>query len=83
MTANLPARTEAELANPGVAAEVLHQAAALIRDDPERQGQLLRFGSAGQLVMTGDLHGNLRNFDKLQRFAACNAVRVGGWYCTS
>jgi hypothetical protein len=76
MGANLPAKTEAELMDPGVAADVLHQAAALIRDDPERHGQLLRFGSAGQLVMTGDLHGNLRNFDKLQRF--CGLQRSPG-----
>ena len=31
---------------------------------------MLEFGSAGQLVVTGDLHGNLRNFEKLQRFCA-------------
>lgn len=46
----------------------LHEAAQLNREDPLRQGSLLSFGSAGQLVMTGDMHGNLRNFDKLQRF---------------
>lgn len=48
--------------------DILHEAAALIREDPVRRGALLEFGLAGQLVMTGDLHGNLRNFDKLQRF---------------
>lgn len=42
----------------------------MIREDPIRQGALLRFGAAGQLVMTGDMHGNLRNFEKLQRFCA-------------
>lgn len=52
------------------AAEMLREAAALNADDPQRSGSLLRFGSAGQLVMTGDMHGNLRNFDKLQRFCA-------------
>jgi len=52
------------------AAEVLHEAARLNREDPNRTGSLLHFGAAGQLVMTGDLHGNLRNFDKLQRFCA-------------
>ena len=48
----------------------LHEAAQLIREDPNRRAALLSFGSAGQLVMTGDLHGHLRNFDKLQRFCA-------------
>lgn len=46
----------------------LHEAARLNREDPNRSGSLLTFGAAGQLVMTGDLHGHLRNFDKLQRF---------------
>ncbi len=52
------------------ACRVLREAATLIREDPIRKGELLEFGSAGQLVMTGDLHGNLRNFEKLQRFCA-------------
>ena len=52
------------------AASWLHEAAQLNRDDPNREGSLLTFGRAGQLVMTGDLHGNLRNFDKLERFCA-------------
>jgi hypothetical protein len=50
------------------ATQALHEAAELIRDDPNRSGSLLRFGSAGQVVMTGDMHGNLKNFEKLQRF---------------
>lgn len=52
------------------ACEQLREAAALIRDDPIRRGSTLHFGSAGQVVMTGDFHGNLRNFDKLQRFCS-------------
>jgi hypothetical protein len=61
----LAAKTDAKKAT-----EVLHEAAALNRDDGIRQGSLLRFGRAGQLVVTGDMHGHLRNFDKLQRFCA-------------
>lgn len=53
-----------------LASEKIAEAAALMRDDPIREQSVLRFGSAGQLVMTGDLHGNTRNFDKLQRFCA-------------
>jgi hypothetical protein len=52
------------------AARVLLEAAALLREDPIRKGGVLEFGPAGQLVMTGDLHGNVRNFEKLQRFCA-------------
>ncbi len=51
----------------------LREAAQLLREDPLRRGSLLNFGSAGQLVMTGDMHGNLKNFEKLQRF--CNLER--------
>jgi len=58
------------MANRRPAAEVLQEAAQLIREDPNRTGSLLTFGAAGQLVMTGDLHGHLRNFEKLQRFCA-------------
>lgn len=52
------------------ACQALREAAQLIRDDPNRRGSLLSFGSAGQLVLTGDMHGNLKNFEKLQRFCA-------------
>lgn len=53
-----------------LACDALHEAARLMREDRNREGSLLRFGSAGQLVVTGDMHGNLRNFEKLQRFCA-------------
>lgn len=36
--------------------------------DPLRKGQYLDFSSPGEVVMTGDLHGNERNFDKIVRF---------------
>jgi hypothetical protein len=52
------------------ACRVLREAATLIREDPIRKGGVLEFGSAGQVVMTGDLHGHLRNFEKLQRYCA-------------
>jgi hypothetical protein len=58
------------------ACQALYEAASLIRQDPLRSGSLLSFGSAGQLVMTGDLHGHLRNFEKLQRF--CSLDRSPG-----
>lgn len=58
------------------ACRILHQAARLNYEDSNRAGSLLRFGTFGQLVMTGDLHGNLRNFEKLQRF--CDLKRCPG-----
>ncbi|MFO0838984.1 MAG: hypothetical protein U1D55_10705 [Phycisphaerae bacterium] len=57
-------------ADSALACERLRQAAQLNLEDPIRQGSTLVFGGAGQLVMTGDMHGNLRNFDKLQRFCS-------------
>ena len=36
---------------------------------PLRKGQLLEFTAPGEVVMTGDLHGHERNFDKIVRFA--------------
>ncbi|MHC5108829.1 MAG: metallophosphoesterase [Planctomycetota bacterium] len=46
------------------------EAADLNNNDPLRKGSLLVFPNYGQVVMTGDLHGHRRNFEKLQRF--CN-----------
>jgi len=62
--------------NAETACRYLEEAARLIREDPVRRGSLLTFGSAGQLVMTGDMHGHLRNFEKLQRF--CNLEHSPG-----
>lgn len=54
--------------DPDAACTALREAAQLLREDPNRRGSLLTFGNAGQLVMTGDIHGNRRNFERLQRF---------------
>lgn len=58
------------LSNGQTVAETLREAARLNREDGNRTGSLLTFGSAGQLVVTGDLHGHLRNFEKLQKYCA-------------
>jgi hypothetical protein len=50
------------------ACDLLAEATELIREDPNRSGSTLTFGAAGQLVMTGDMHGARRNLDKLKRF---------------
>ena len=59
-----------EIIDADAACRYLHDAAELILADPNRTGSLLTFGSAGQVVMTGDMHGHLHNFEKLQRFCA-------------
>ena len=50
------------------AIETLRLAARHNRDDPLRKGSLLELPNYGQLVMTGDMHGHERNFEKLVRF---------------
>lgn len=50
------------------AAEVINNAAELNRNDSLLRGSELIFPNYGQLVMTGDLHGHTRNFEKLQRY---------------
>ncbi len=51
------------------------EAATLCREDELLLGCTLRFPDYGQLVVTGDLHGHARNFEKLQRF--CNLEFAG------
>lgn len=50
------------------------RAAQLNREDPYRQGSILRLPAYGQAVMTGDLHGHMKNFDKLTRYAMLDRV---------
>ena len=40
--------------------------------EPLRKGQLIDFAAPGEIIMTGDLHGNERNFEKIVRFAELN-----------
>lgn len=63
------------VASADAACRALHEAAELNLEDPNRRGSLLEFGSAGQLVMTGDMHGHVANFDKLQRYCKLESNR--------
>ena len=45
------------------------EAVRLNQEDPHREGGLIRLPAYGQCVMTGDLHGHVRNFEKLKRYA--------------
>ena len=44
-------------------------------EDELRAGSLLVFPNYGQVVMTGDMHGHRRNFEKLQRY--CDLAHYG------
>lgn len=57
------------------AAETFAEAARLNLDDPIRRGSLLEFPNYGQLVMTGDLHGHRRNFERLVKY--CDLEHAG------
>ena len=46
------------------------RAAQANRRDRCRSGNLIHLEGSGEVIMTGDLHGNNRNFEKLLRFAS-------------
>lgn len=49
--------------------EILKQAAALNREEEMRQGSTLYLPSEGNLIISGDLHGNRANFNAIVRYA--------------
>src|SRR3990172_5787840 len=58
------------------AIETFRRAAQLNLEDPLRKGSLLCFANYGQVVMTGDLHGHRRNFEKIVRYCQLEATPV-------
>lgn len=48
---------------------ILEQATQANRDDPWRVGNLIELRPPGEVVMTGDLHGHVRNFGKICDYA--------------
>ena len=58
------------------AIETFEQAASLNAEDHYRDGCILRLPAYGQVVMTGDLHGHRKNFEKLQKYAMLDRVRA-------
>lgn len=56
--------------DPVRAVELFREAAKHNLEDPTRQGSIIRLPGYGQVVATGDLHGNHTNLTKLQRYAA-------------
>lgn len=51
------------------AADTFRAAAKLNLQDPLLRGATLHLPGYGQAVMTGDLHGNVKNFEKLKTYA--------------
>ncbi len=49
--------------------QTLEEAAQLNREDSLLEGSLLTFPDFGQLVMTGDMHGHMRNFERVKNYA--------------
>jgi len=56
------------------AADIFVQAAELNRHDPLLVGSTLVFPDYGQLVMTGDIHGHRRNYERLVKY--CDLERA-------
>ena len=54
--------------NPDEVIDVYRRAAEENRMDSLLKGSVLHFPDYGQVVMTGDMHGHRRNFDKLVKF---------------
>ena len=58
------------------AIDTFRRAAELNLDDPIRDGSLLQLPNYGQVVMTGDMHGHRRNFEKLVKYAQLESTPV-------
>jgi len=52
------------------------EAADLNRRDPIRDGSLLRLPDYGQVVLTGDMHGHRRNFEKLVKYCQLETTPI-------
>lgn len=58
------------------AIETFRRAAELNLEEPTRNGSLLELPNYGQLVMTGDMHGHRRNFEKLVKYCQLESTPV-------
>lgn len=58
------------------AIDTLRRAAEANYGDPLREGSMLHLPNYGQVVMTGDMHGHRRNFEKLVRYCGLETTPV-------
>lgn len=58
------------------AIDTFRRAAELNVEDPVREGSLLCFANYGQVVMTGDMHGHRKNFEKLVRYCQLESTPI-------
>ena len=56
------------------AIDIFMKAAQLNREESLRDGAIVRLPAYGQAVMTGDLHGHRKNFEKLTKYAMLDRV---------
>jgi len=56
------------------AIDIFMKAAQLNREESLREGSVVRLPAYGQAVMTGDLHGHRKNFEKLTKYAMLDRV---------
>lgn len=66
---NSASARDLDLADPQVVANLFEQASEVLLNAPGRVGCVVELPSAGRLVMTGDLHDNGYNFQRIVKFA--------------
>jgi hypothetical protein len=49
--------------------DLLHRAAEIFRSDPARNGNLLHLPSRGDIIVAGDLHNHIQNYEAVLRYA--------------
>lgn len=64
-----PSHIEPDLRDADVVADLFSQAAQANLDTPGRAGAVVDLPDSGQLLLTGDLHDNAMNFQRLQKLA--------------
>jgi hypothetical protein len=57
------------------AADIFFRVAELLRNDPAREGNLLRLGGPRRVVLAGDLHGNRENLARILQSVAAREPR--------
>jgi hypothetical protein len=59
-----------------VVIDIFRRAADENRGDPLLRGSTLHFPNYGQVVMTGDMHGHTRNFEKLVKYCVLGQSKI-------